>query len=194
MDAPPSENSPATAPPSWQAPHSWGSPASQMHGVASLPRTAATDSTKMITLVLTLLSLLFSFLSMVVMASNKTEGGNFTVLEEYSYLIAIATIACFYSLVQFVLLLLQLFSTSTNPVLPQRSVIAVVLFGSQVLAYLLISASSAAIPNTKRLRDLDRNEPFVEKAVASISMAFLAFVTFAAAALFSASKFFNPSA
>ncbi|XP_031498768.1 CASP-like protein 4B1 [Nymphaea colorata] len=178
MDAPPSENSPATAPPSWQAPHS----------------SAATGSTKMITLVFTLLSLLFSFLSMVVMASNKTEGDNFTVLEEYSYLIAVATIACFYSLVQFALLLLQLFSTSTNPILPQRSVIAFVLFGSQVLAYLLISASSAAIPNTKRLHDLYPNIPFVEKAVASISMAFLAFVTFAAAALFSASKFFNPSA
>lgn len=60
-------------------------------------------------------------------------------------------------------------------------------FLKQVVAYLLISGASAAIPLTNRMREGSDNI-FTDASSASISMAFFAFVSSGLSALFSGFK------
>lgn len=57
----------------------------------------------------------------------------------------------------------------------------------QIVAYLLISAASAAVPMTNRMRDNVDNS-FTDAIAASISMAFFAFFTLSLSALVSGYK------
>lgn len=59
--------------------------------------------------------------------------------------------------------------------------------GDQVTAYLLMSALSAAIPITNRMREGSDNV-FTDSSAASISMAFFAFICLALSALVSGFK------
>lgn len=61
------------------------------------------------------------------------------------------------------------------------------LFSLQIMAYLLISAASSAVPLTNRIRESADNL-FSDTSAASISMAFLAFFALALSAMISGYK------
>ncbi|CAA6656917.1 unnamed protein product [Spirodela intermedia] len=72
--------------------------------------------------------------------------------------------------------------------LPRRAAAAAVDFaGDQLIAYLLISALSAAIPITNRMRE-GADNIFTDASAASISMAFFAFAALALSAMVSGFK------
>lgn len=62
----------------------------------------------------------------------------------------------------------------------------------QVVAYLLLSAASSAVPLTNRMRENNDNI-FTDSSVAAISMEFLAFFALAVSSLISGHKLSNKS-
>lgn len=77
---------------------------------------------------------------------------------------------------------------STGKQIFQQQTSALIDFaGDQVTAYLLASAASTAIPMTNRMRENIENL-FTESLVASICMAFFAFITLALSTLISGYK------
>ncbi|KAF3794419.1 CASP-like protein 4B1 [Nymphaea thermarum] len=189
--------------PRWQSSET-ANPQPQATGWTAAPAPEKrADTIMMVSIVLTVLALVFSFLSMVIMASNSNYvvyvEDRFTNFEEFKYLLSIAAIACFYAFIQLALLFFQLASKS-NPE-HRRHIMSLAFLGSQILAYLLISAASAALPNTKRLFD-EYNQPpttignghlkvALDKNAASISMAVFAFIFFAISAVLCACKAFK---
>ncbi|XP_072985253.1 CASP-like protein 4B4 isoform X1 [Typha latifolia] len=152
---------------------------------------------------------LFSFISAVVMATNRHgDWSQFYNYEEYRlelglnelliaywtyfvkisccrYLLAIAALAFLYSTVQLVRQVYRLTGRKdSNRPVPKKAAFMVDFVGDQVIAYLLISALSAAIPITNSIRGGTDNT-LTDSSAASISMAFLAFVTLALSALIS---------
>ncbi|PKI34141.1 CASP-like protein 4B1 [Punica granatum] len=132
------------------------------------------------------LALLFSVLASVIMATNRHGGWkNFDKYEEFRYLLAIAILATLYTALQAFRHFRQL---STGKHMFQQRTSALVNFsGDQVVAYLLISAASTAVPMTNRMRD-NVDNLFTDCLAASISMAFLAFFSLALSALISGYK------
>ncbi|XP_072960989.1 CASP-like protein 4B4 [Typha angustifolia] len=128
----------------------------------------------------------FSFISAVVMATNRHgDWSQFYNYEEYSYLLAIAALAFLYSTVQLVRQVYRLTARKDpNRPVPRKAAFMVEFVGDQVIAYLLISALSAAIPTTNSIRGGTDNT-LTDSSAASISMAFFAFVTLALSALIS---------
>ncbi|XP_065021066.1 CASP-like protein 4B4 [Musa acuminata AAA Group] len=137
-------------------------------------------------LVLRALVLFFSLLAAVIVASNKHgDWRDFDLYQEYRYLLGISLLAFLYSMGQ---LWRQARRFSTGKDLVPRNYSGIVDFaGDQVTAYLLISALSAAIPLTNRMREGSDNI-FTDSSCASISMAFFAFVSSALSALISGFK------
>ncbi|XP_030465966.2 CASP-like protein 4B1 [Syzygium oleosum] len=137
-------------------------------------------------LVLRGLALLFSLLAFIIMASNKHGGWkDFDNYEEFRYLLAISILATLYTGVQ---ALRHVHRISTGQLLVQRQTSALIDFaGDQVVAYLLISAASTAVPMTNRMRD-NVDNLFTDCLAASISMAFFAFLTLAFSALIAGYK------
>ncbi|KAG7960941.1 hypothetical protein I3843_10G153400 [Carya illinoinensis] len=92
----------------------------------------------------------------------------------------------------------QVHELRTRKHLLQQSTSALLnFFGDQIMAYLLISAASAAIPQTNRLFQYLDDETYIanysgsaftEAAAAAISMAFLAFLSLALSAMISGYK------
>ncbi|KAK1265075.1 CASP-like protein [Acorus gramineus] len=130
-----------------------------------------------------------SLLAFVVMASNRHGSGkDFKEYEEYKYLVAIAVLSFLYAAAQ---LLLQAHRVSTGRELMSRLASARLDFGAdQLMAYLLMSALSAAIPMTNRIRE-GADNIFTDSSAASISMAFLAFLALALSAMISGFKLSN---
>ncbi|KAK1270316.1 CASP-like protein [Acorus gramineus] len=108
------------------------------------------------------------------MASNK----NFDEYEEYRYLVAIGALAFLYAAAQVLRQLLHQFSAGREVMLKTT------FLGDQVVAYLLMSALSAAIPMTNRKWERADNT-FNQSSAAAISMTFFAFVAVALSALIS---------
>ncbi|CAL9123320.1 unnamed protein product [Musa textilis] len=137
-------------------------------------------------LLLRALACLFSLIALAVLASNKHgDWQDFDRYQEYRYLLAIAVLAFIYSMAQ-ILRQVNRSRTGKDFVAAQYSWI-VDFAGDQVMAYLLMSASSAAIPITNHMREAVINM-FTDASAASISMAFLAFVALALSALISGFK------
>ncbi|KAF3331829.1 CASP-like protein 4B4 [Carex littledalei] len=133
-------------------------------------------------LVLRALAALFSFISFILLVSNKHgDWMEFDHFQEYRYLVAISLLAFVYSLVQSLRPLFYRIRASVDPTTARLPGIGDFI-GDQVVAYLLISALSAAIPITNRMRRAVVNI-FTDSTTASISMAFLAFVALAFSAL-----------
>lgn len=138
------------------------------------------------TMLLRALACLLSLISLLVMGSNKHgDWRDFDKYEEYRYCLAIAILAFLYTAAQ-ILRQLHRFSTGRDLV-PRRASAIADFAGDQVIAYLLISASSAAIPITNRMRE-GADNMFTDASSASISMAFFAFVALALSALISGLK------
>ncbi|XP_062002540.1 CASP-like protein 4B1 [Rosa rugosa] len=133
------------------------------------------------------LSLVFSLLAFIIMASNKHgDWKDFDKYEEYRYLLGIAILATLYTGA-------QAFKNATGKEMFQRRTSALADFiGDQIMAYLLISSSSSAIPLTNRMRESQDNI-FTDASASAISMAFLAFVSLALLALISGHKLSSQS-
>ncbi|KAG2285328.1 hypothetical protein Bca52824_044932 [Brassica carinata] len=128
------------------------------------------------------LCLLFSLLAFIIMVSNKHGyGRNFDDYEEYKYVLAIAIISTVYTAWQTFVYL------SKREFFDRRTSMLVDFSGDQIVAYLLISAASSAIPLTNRFRE-GQDNIFTDSAASAISMAVFAFVSLALSALFSGYK------
>ncbi|XP_020267487.1 CASP-like protein 4B4 [Asparagus officinalis] len=126
---------------------------------------------------------LFSLIAAIVMATNKHgDWKEFNNYEEYKYLVAIDFMAFLYSWIQ-----LARFSSRRDFVAKQFAGMFDFV-GDQVVAYLLMSVMSAAIPMTNRMRE-GADNMFTDASVASISMTFFAFASSAVSALISGYKF-----
>ncbi|CAH8310615.1 unnamed protein product [Eruca vesicaria subsp. sativa] len=128
------------------------------------------------------LSLLFSLLAFLIMVSNKHgPGRNFDDYEEYRYLVAISIFSTLYTAWQ------TFVHFSKREFFDRRTSVLVGFSGDQIVAYLLISAASSAIPLTNRFRE-GQDNIFTDSAASAIAMAVLAFVSLALSALFSGYK------
>lgn len=132
------------------------------------------------------IALLFSVLSFIIMASNKHGGWmNFDNYEEYRYVLAIAILSTLYTGLQS---LKQVHQLSTGRgLVDERTSALVDFFGDQIIAYLLISSASSAVPMTDRMREGSDNL-FTDSSAAAISMSFLAFLALALSAMVSGYK------
>ncbi|XP_010509124.1 PREDICTED: CASP-like protein 4B1 [Camelina sativa] len=126
--------------------------------------------------------LLFSLLAFIITVSNKHGyGRNFDEYEEYRYVLAISIISTLYTV-------WQTFSHfSKREFFDGRTSLLVDFSCDQIVAYLLISAASSAIPLTNRFRE-GQDNIFSDSAAAAISMAIFAFISLALSALFSGYK------
>ncbi|XP_074568708.1 CASP-like protein 4B2 [Curcuma longa] len=126
---------------------------------------------------------LFSLVALIVLASNKHgDWEDFSRYQEYRYLLAVSVLAFAYSMAQIIRQRIQ--SRGGLDLVPMQYSWIVDFSGDQVMAYLLISASSAAIPITNHMRETVTNI-FTDASAASISMAFLAFIALAVSSLIS---------
>ncbi|XP_040380209.1 CASP-like protein 4B4 [Oryza brachyantha] len=124
----------------------------------------------------------FSLLAFVLMAANDHgDWMQFEHYEEYRYVVAIGVLAFIYTTLQLVRHGVRL---TGGQDLQGKVAVLVDFAGDQVMAYLLMSAVSAAIPITNRMRD-GADNAFTDSSAAAISMAFLAFVCLALSALVS---------
>ncbi|KAM3287724.1 CASP-like protein 4B1 isoform X1 [Capsicum chacoense] len=149
------------------------------------------DLLKRSSLVLHGFALICSLIAFIVMASN-THGDwkHFDRYEEYRYVLAIAILSTLYTGLQ---VLRQIHELSTGKESFSRQRLALVGFiGDQVIAYMLLSAASSAVPLTNRMRENNDNI-FTDSSVAAISMEFLAFFALAVSALISGYKLSNKS-
>ncbi|KAG8096346.1 hypothetical protein GUJ93_ZPchr0013g33888 [Zizania palustris] len=128
----------------------------------------------------------FAFVALVLVASNQHgHWMDFDRYQEYRYLLAIAALAFAYSLAQALRHAYRM-RRGADPV-SAASGMLLGFAGDQVVAYLLISALSAATPITNRMRSAVINS-FTDTTAAAISMAFFAFVTLALSAMVSGYK------
>ncbi|KAG8374462.1 hypothetical protein BUALT_Bualt11G0134700 [Buddleja alternifolia] len=135
------------------------------------------------------LGLVFSLLAFIIMASNKHgDWRNFDRYEEYRYVLAIAILSTLYTGLQ---ALRQFNELSTGKEILSRQTLARIdFFGDQIVAYLLISAASSAVPLTNRMRE-GADNIFTDSSAAAISMEFFAFFSLGLSALVSGYKLSN---
>ncbi|KAK8613251.1 hypothetical protein V6N13_101018 [Hibiscus sabdariffa] len=127
-----------------------------------------------------------SLLSFIITACNKHgDWKNFDNYEEYRYLLAIAILSTLYTGVQASRHVNAL--RNAKQMVDQRISAMVDFVGDQVVAYLLISSVSAAIPLTNRMRE-GQDNVFTDSSAWSISMSFFAFLLLAISALISGYK------
>ncbi|KAK1650826.1 hypothetical protein QYE76_068631 [Lolium multiflorum] len=128
----------------------------------------------------------FAFVALVLLASNQHgDWMQFDRYQEYRYLLAIAALAFVYSLAQALRHARRMRGGADPASTPSWRIFDFV--ADQVVAYLLMSALSAATPITNRMRTAVVNN-FTDATAAAISMAFLAFVALALAATLSGYK------
>ncbi|PIN19693.1 hypothetical protein CDL12_07621 [Handroanthus impetiginosus] len=133
----------------------------------------------------------FSLLAFVIMASNRHgDWKEFEKYEEYRYVLAIAILSTLYTGLQ---AWRQIHELYTGREMFSRQNLAMVdFFGDQIVAYLLISAASSAVPLTNRMRE-GADNIFTDASASAISMEFLAFFSLALSALISGYKLSNQS-
>ncbi|KAF9665313.1 hypothetical protein SADUNF_Sadunf16G0109800 [Salix dunnii] len=132
------------------------------------------------------LALLFSLLAFIIMASNKHGDWKiFDKYEEYRYLLAIAMLSTLYTAGQTLRHVHEL--STRKQMLEKRTSAMVDFFGDQIVAYLLVSSCSSAVPLTNRMRE-GADNIFTDSSAAAISMGFFAFISLALSALISGYK------
>ncbi|KAJ4969736.1 hypothetical protein NE237_002835 [Protea cynaroides] len=143
--------------------------------------------------VLRTIGFVFSVLSFVIMACNRhgitTDGvlyysDNFNDYDAYRYLLSVAVISTVYTKFQVVRQIIEL--CTGKLMLSHEGLNFVDFIGDQIVAYLLISAASTAVPTTNDGRTSGvLLSSFTNSCAASISMAFMAFLAMALSALIS---------
>ncbi|KAK9723606.1 hypothetical protein RND81_05G011600 [Saponaria officinalis] len=137
-------------------------------------------------LILRAFGLFFSLLSFIIMASNNHgDWREFGKYEEYRYVLAIAILSTMYTGVQTYKQVHQLQTGRELFAFKNSALIEFV--GDQIMAYLLLSSASAAIPMTNRMRESSDNI-FTDSSAASISMSLLAFLSLASSSLIAGYK------
>ncbi|XP_057743701.1 CASP-like protein 4B4 [Arachis stenosperma] len=127
-------------------------------------------------------ALVFSFISFFVVVTNEHgDWKQFHKYQEYRYLLAIAILSSLYTGIQ---CFRQVYGK--NMIQPNIAVL-VDFFGDQIMAYLLISSASAAIPITNRMRE-GADNAFTDTSTAAISFSFFAFLCLALSAIISGYK------
>ncbi|KAG7027874.1 CASP-like protein 4B1, partial [Cucurbita argyrosperma subsp. argyrosperma] len=156
-------------------------PAATSSGVSEiLNRWGREDLLKRRVLALRGFGLVFSLLAFLIMACNRHgDWKNFDNYEEFRYVLAIAILSTFYTGAQ-VFRQIHEVSTARSMFPPPKSAI-IDFIGDQILAYLLISASSSAIPMINRMREGSDNI-FTDSLAASITMSLFAFLSLALSA------------
>ncbi|MED6175035.1 hypothetical protein PIB30_074759 [Stylosanthes scabra] len=132
------------------------------------------------------IALVFSLISFLLVATNDHgDWKDFDHYQEYRYLLGIAILSSLYSGIQ---CFRQAKELSSNKKLIQPNTAALVdFFGDQIVAYLLISSASAAIPITNRMRE-GADNIFTDTSTAAITMTFFAFFCLALSAIISGYK------
>ncbi|GJN31200.1 hypothetical protein PR202_gb19565 [Eleusine coracana subsp. coracana] len=128
----------------------------------------------------------FAFVALVLVATNQHgDWMQFDRYQEYRYLLAIAALGFLYSLAQSLRHAYRM-RGGVDPIsAPSGRLLDFV--ADQVVAYLLMSALSAAVPITNRMRSAVVNT-FTDATAAAISMTFFAFVALALSAVVSGYK------
>lgn len=194
---PKAENAPVQAPPAAEA------------ALPVMQRWRRVDLMDKVTLVLRSLGCAFSFLTFVIMASNKhgdwMEFGHYqefrweiwdsgnanlnrlvfdlssfnecTLLRVCRYVLIIGVLGFLYSAIQIIRQVVVL-GGFRNSLWSERASAIVNFAGDQIIAYLMISAISSAIPMINRMR-VQQDNIFTSSVAASLSMAFFAFLAFA---------------
>ncbi|KAL8504918.1 hypothetical protein ACS0TY_016205 [Phlomoides rotata] len=131
----------------------------------------------------------FSVLAFVIMASNQHgDWKDFDKYEEYRYVLAIAILSTLYTGLQS---WKQFQEQSTGrEIVPRQNAAIIDFFGDQIVAYLLISAASSAVPLTNRMREGSDNI-FTDSSASAISMEVFAFFSLGLSALISGYKLSN---
>ncbi|KAK6125995.1 hypothetical protein DH2020_015183 [Rehmannia glutinosa] len=147
------------------------------------------DLLKRSSLALRCVGFVFSLLAFIIMASNKHgDWKEFDKYEEYRYVVAIAILSTLYTGLQ---ALRQIHELSTGVEKFSRQNLARIdFFGDQIVAYLLISAASSAVPLTNRMRE-GADNIFTDSSASAISMEFFAFFSLGLSALISGYKLSN---
>nr|GEU67549.1 CASP-like protein 4B1 [Tanacetum cinerariifolium] len=129
------------------------------------------------------LGFMLSVLAFIIMASNQHgRGRNFQEYEEYRYALAIAILSTLYTGLQS---WRQIHEMSTGKeIISGQNLALIDFFGDQLIAYLLLSAASAAVPVTNRMRE-GADNIFTDSSAACISMEFFAFFILALSAMLS---------
>lgn len=132
------------------------------------------------------LALFLSLISFIIMASNKHgDWKEFDKYQEYRYFLAVAILSSLYTGAQ---VFRQVHELSTRKTLIQPTTAGLIDFvGDQVVAYLLISSTSSAIPITDRMRKTVDNI-FTDSSAAAIAFSFFAFWCVALSAVISGYK------
>ncbi|CAL4983716.1 unnamed protein product [Urochloa decumbens] len=139
---------------------------------------------------LRLLAAVLSLLAFSIIASARTSGWDgeyYGRYEPYRYAVAVNVIVCFYSIAQVFVRIRR----SVSPQLRSTSCYRVTLFLDQVLAYLLMSASSAAASSNHLWVSRFGEDPFHAKITAAVWFSFLAFLALSANALISTANLFS---
>ncbi|RDY02484.1 CASP-like protein 4B1, partial [Mucuna pruriens] len=132
------------------------------------------------------IALLFSLISFVITASNKHgDWRQFDHYEEYRYLLAIAILSSLYTGCQAFRQIQEL--STAKQLLKPRMAAMVDFLGDQIIAYLLISSASSAIPLTNRMRE-GADNIFTDSSAAAITMSIFAFMCLAVSAVISGYK------
>ncbi|CAH9103231.1 unnamed protein product [Cuscuta europaea] len=131
-------------------------------------------------------ALVFSLLAFIIMASNQHgDWKDFDRYEEYRYVLAIAVLSTLYTGLQ---TFRRFHELSTGKEFSSaRNWDMVDFLGDQVVAYLLISSASSAVPLTNRMRE-NVDNIFTDSSASAISMEFLAFLAMAISAIISGYK------
>lgn len=133
------------------------------------------------------LGLIFSVLAFIIMASNEHgDWKNFDRYEEYRYVLAIAILSTLYTGLQTMRHVHEL-SSGKEILFPPQNVAMLDFVGDQLIAYLLLSAASSAVPLTNRMRENNDNI-FTDSSTSAISMEFLAFFSLAISSVLSGYK------
>ncbi|KAJ8485382.1 hypothetical protein OPV22_017867 [Ensete ventricosum] len=142
--------------------------------------------------VLRMAAVLLCMISFSVMASDKTEGwagDSFDRYKEFRFLVAINVIGFVYSLFQVYGKIHRVIAMKYIIASPKRYYFELAM--DQILAYLLMSASSAAASRNDAWVSRFGRDDFTDKASGAIVMSFLAFVVFALSSLLSAYNLFR---
>ncbi|CAA0827475.1 CASP-like protein 4B1 [Striga hermonthica] len=144
------------------------------------------DLLKRSSLALRCIGLVFSLLAFVIMVTNKHgDWRDFDKYEEYRYVVAIAILSTLYTGFQ---AFRQIYELSTGREVVSLPYVGMIdFFGDQIVAYLLISAASSAVPLTNRMRE-GADNIFTDASASAISMAFFAFLSLGLSALISGYK------
>ncbi|XP_057801110.1 CASP-like protein 4B1 [Salvia miltiorrhiza] len=130
--------------------------------------------------------LLFSLLAFIIMATNQHgDGREFDKYEEYRYVLAIAILSALYTGLQTWKQIHEIYTT--REIISRQNASLIDFIGDQLVAYLLLSAASAAVPLTNSMRQGSDNI-FTDSSASAISMEFFAFFSLGLSALISGYK------